>query len=65
MRFTTLFNGPVDVEKNTIAVLGFPYKGYIVRRAGGIPRYLPTKDKLSKSIQFFPEDQFVDQIKEY
>ena len=32
--FTTLFQGPVVVEKKVIAVLGFPYNGYIVRRAG-------------------------------
>ena len=65
MSFTTLFNCPVVVEKNTIAVLGFPYQGYIMRRAGGIPSYLPTKDELSKAIQLLPEDQFVDQMKEY
>ncbi len=65
MSFTTLFNGPVVVEKKLVAVLGFPYQGYIVRRAGGILRYLPTKDELSKAIQFLPEDQFVDQTKEY
>ena len=65
MSFTTLFNGPVAVEKKHVAVLGFPYQGYIVRRAGGIPRYLPTKDELSKAIQFLPQDQFVDQMKEY
>lgn len=63
--FTTLFQGPVVVEKKVIAVLGFPYNGYIVRRAGGIPRCLPTKDELSKAIQFLSEDQFVDQMREY
>ena len=46
MSFTTLFYGPVVVEKKHVAVLGFPYQGYIVRRAGGIPRYIPTKDEL-------------------
>lgn len=65
MSFTTLFQGPVVVEKKVIAVLGFPYNGYIVRRAGGIPRCLPTKDELSKAIQFLSEDQFVDQMREY
>ncbi len=30
-----------------------------MRRAGGIPRYLPIKDELSKAIQFLPQDQFV------
>ncbi len=65
MSFTTLFNGPVVVEKKSVAVLGFPYQGYLVRRAGDILRYLPTKDELSKAIQFLPEDQFVDQMKEY
>ena len=65
MSFTTLFNGPVVVEKKLVAFLGFPYQGYIVMRSGGIPRYLPTKDELSKAIQFFPQDQFVDQMKEY
>ena len=54
--FTTLFQGPVGVEKKIIAVLGFPYNGYIVRRAAGVPRYLPTKDELVKAIQFLPED---------
>jgi hypothetical protein len=63
--FTTLFQGPVVVEKKVIAVLGFPYNGYIVRRAGGVPRYLPTKDELSKAIQFLPEDQFIAQMMEY
>ena len=63
--FTTLFNGPVVVEKKIIAVLGFPYQGYIVRRAGGIPKYLPRKDELSKAIPFLPQDQFVAQMKEY
>ena len=29
--FTTCFQGPVVVQKNVIAVLGFPYHGYIVR----------------------------------
>ncbi len=52
MSFTTLFNGPVVVEKKMIAVLGFLYQGYIVRGAGGIPRYLPTKDELSEAIPF-------------
>jgi hypothetical protein len=36
-----------------------------VRRAGGVPRYLPTKDELSKAIQFLPEDQFIPQMMEY
>ena len=63
--FTTLFNGPVVVEKKLVAVLGFPYQGYIVRRAGGIPQYLSTKDKLSKAIQLLPKGHFVDQMKEY
>ena len=63
--FTTLFEGPVVVEKKVISVLGFPYHGYIVRRAAGVPRYLPTKDELSKAIQFLPEDQFVGQMMEY
>ena len=53
------------VEKKVIAVLGFPYNGYIVRRAAGVPRYLPTKDELSKAIQFLPEDHFVAQMVEY
>ena len=53
------------VKRKMIAVLGIPYQGYIVRRACGIPRYLPTKDELSKVIEFLPEDQFVDQTKEY
>ncbi len=65
MSFTTLFNGPGVFEKKHEAVLGFPYQGCIVRRAGGIPRYLPTKDELSKAIQFISEDQFVDQMREY
>ncbi len=65
MSFTTLFNGLVVVEKKLVAALGFSYQGYIVRRAGGIPRYLPTKDKLLKAIQFLPQDQFVAQMKEY
>ena len=65
MSFTTMFHGPVVVEKKVIAVLGFPYHGYIVRRAGGVPRCLPTKDELSKAIHFLPEDQFVDQMREY
>ncbi len=42
MTFDTLFKGPVVVEKKVIAVLGFPYHGYIVRREGGVPRCLPT-----------------------
>ena len=65
MSFDSLFKGPVVVEKKVIAVLGFPYHGYIVRRAGGVPRCLPTKDELSKAIQFLPEDQFVDQMSVY
>ncbi len=65
MSFTTLFNGPVVVEKKTNAGLGFSYQGYIVRRAGDIPRYLPTNDELSKSIKFLHRDQFVAQMKEY
>jgi hypothetical protein len=36
----------VVVEKKVIAVLRFPYNGHIVRRAAGVPRYLPTKDEL-------------------
>lgn len=63
--FSTLFQGPVVVESKVIAVLGFPYRGYIVRRAAGVPRCLPTKDELVKSIQFLPEDQFVSQMMEY
>ena len=63
--FTTLFEGPVVVEKKVISVLGFPYHGYIVRRAAGVPRYLPTKDELSKAIQFLPEDQFAAQMMDY
>ncbi len=62
MSFTTLFNFPVVVEKKCVAVLVFPYQGYIVRRAGGITRYLPTKDDLSKAIQFLLQDQFLDQM---
>ena len=65
MTFDTLFKGPVVVEKKVIAVLGFPYYGYIVRRAGGVPRCLPTKDELSKAIQFIPGDRFVDQMRVY
>ncbi len=65
MSFTTLFNGPVVVEKKTIVVMGFPYLGNIVRRAGVIPRYLPTKDELSKDIQFLPQDQFIAKMQEY
>ena len=61
-RFTTLFQGPVVVEKN---VLGFLYNGYIVRRAASVPRYLPTKDVFVKAIQFLPEDQFAAQMMEY
>ncbi len=53
------------VEKKVGAVLGFPYNGYIVRRAAGVPKYLPTKDELSKAIQFLSEDQFVGQMMEY
>ena len=63
--FTTLFQGPVVIEKKVIAVLGFPYNGYIVRRAAGVPRYLPTKDELVKAIQFLSEDQFAAQMIEY
>ena len=63
--FTTLFQGPVVVEKKVIAVLGFPYNGYIVRRAAGVPRYLPTKDELVKATQFLPDDQFAAQMIEY
>ena len=51
------------VEEKVIAVLGFPYHGYIVRRAAGVTRYLPTIDELVKTIQFLPEDQFVDQMR--
>ena len=65
MSFTTLFNGPVVVEKQTIVVMGFPYLGNIVRRAGVIPRYLPTKDELSKDIQFLPQDRFIAKMQEY
>ena len=65
MSFTTLFSGHVVVEKKHVEVLGFPYQGYIVRRAGGIPRYLPRKDKRAKAIQFLPQDQFVAQTKKY
>ena len=61
--FTTLFQCHVVVEKKGIAVMGFPYHGCIVRRAVGIPRCLPTKDELVKSIQFLPEEQFVAQMK--
>jgi hypothetical protein len=60
--FTTLFQVPVVVEKMVISVLGFPYNGYIVRRAAGVLRYLPTKDKLVKAIQFLPDDH---QMMEY
>ena len=38
------------VEKKVIAVLGFPYNGYVVRRAAGVLRYQPTKDELVKAI---------------
>jgi hypothetical protein len=55
----------VVVEKKVIAVLGFPYNGYIVRRAAGVLRYLPTKDELVKAIQFLPEDQFAARMIEY
>ena len=65
MSFTTLFNGPVVVEKKTVVVMGFPYQGNVVRRAGVIPRYLPTKDELSKDIQFLPQDQFIAKMQEY
>ena len=63
--FTTLFQCPVVVVKKVIAVLGFPYNEYIVRRAAGVPRYLPTKDELVKAIQFLPKDQFAAQMIEY
>ena len=63
--FTTLFEGPVVVEKKVISVLGFPYHGYIAWRAAGVPRYLPTNDQLSKAIQFLPKDQCVCQMTEY
>ena len=53
------------VEKKTVVVMGFPYLGNIVRRAGVIPRYLPTKDELSKDIQFLPQDQFIAKMQEY
>jgi hypothetical protein len=43
--FTTLFQGPLVVEKKVIAVLGFSYNGYIVRRVADVLRYLPTKDE--------------------
>ncbi len=36
-----------------------------MRKAGGITRYLPTKDELSKALQFLPQNQFVDQMKKY
>ena len=52
-------------EKKVIAVLGFPYHGYIVRRAAGILRYLPTKDELAKAIQFSPEDQMMEYYRRY
>jgi hypothetical protein len=55
----------VVVEGKVIAVLGFPYHGYIVRRAAGVTRYLPTIDELVKTIQFLPEDQFASQMMEY
>jgi hypothetical protein len=42
--------------------MGIPYKGYIVRRADGLPKYLPTKYKLSKSIQYLPKDEFLSQM---
>ena len=57
--------GPVIVEKKVIAVLRFPYNGYIVRRAAGVPRFLRTKDELVKAIQFLPENQFAAQMMEY
>ena len=38
--FYTLFQGPVVVEKKVFAVMVTQYKGYIVRRAAGLPRYL-------------------------
>ena len=53
------------VEKNVIAVMGIPYKGYIVRRAAGLPRYLPTKDGLSKPIQCITKEEFVSQMLVY
>ena len=65
MSFDNLFKGPVVVENMVIAVLGFSYHGYIVRRAGGVPKCLPTNEELSKAIQFLPEDQFVDQMRVY
>ena len=52
------FQFPVIVEKKVITVLGFPSNGYIVRRAAGVPRHLPTKDELFKAIQFLLENQF-------
>ena len=64
-RFYTLFQGPVVVEKKVIADMGTPYKGYIVRRAAGLPRYLQTKNKLSKSIQYLPKHEFLYQMLEY
>ncbi len=63
--FTTLFNGPVVFEKKTVVVMGFSYLENVVRRAGVIPRYLPTKDKLSKDIQFLPQDLFIAKMQEY
>jgi hypothetical protein len=63
--FSILFQGPVVVEKKVIAVMGIPYKVYIVKRAAGLPRYLPTKYKLSKYIQYLPKEEFVSQMLEY
>ena len=63
--FTTLFQGPLVVEKKVIAVLGFSYNGYIVRRVADVLRYLPTKDEFVKAIQFLPEDQFAAQMIDY
>ena len=53
------------VEKKVIAFMGIPYKDYIVGRAAGLPNYFPTKDELSKSIQYLPKEKFVSQMPEY
>ena len=53
------------VEKKLITSLGFPYKGYIVRRAAGVPRYLPTNNELVKAIKFLPDDLFAAHMMEY
>ena len=53
------------VEEKVNAVLGFPYHGYIVRRAADVPRYLPTKDKFARASQFLHEDQFAAQMMEH